>query len=692
MPTDQPPKVPEAWVPRSSSPLPGAEPQLHPLGRAFNQFTHRLAQTFGRRHDDHKRHLSLLLPPVAMGLCLWLLSGLVTPETLADLGQTLRAATPQQWVASLVFTALSYYAIGRNDGLAHKLIGSDIRLPRARRAGRAAVAVAQAVGFGTITAAVARKRLLPEIDLWTLARVSITASLAFLAALGALVVVAVLYLKTSAPWLPLSALATAFVLARLLRPVAGLPGLSRSSATRVLFWTALDVGLAAAALWVLLPAGHGVALTTLAAAYILALGIGLLSQSPGGLGAFEVAMILLLPQIPTGQLLAAILAYRITYHIAPALIAVPALLSRHSSPQPTPLTPVHGRAATRAVHRAGQGDWGLVHQGAQIQLSRDQSCGWLTRETGSALVAIGKPLGPVTLHDLSATAHDHGLSPLIYKCDSRTALRARNAGWTVKLLSQEAVIRPALWSIDGPAKRQLRRKLRTATKAGLRIDIAPDPQPTADLTTIHSAWTKNRGPERGFSMGRYTSDLTARQMVLVAYVETAPVAFVSFHQSGPEWGLDLMRITPTAPSGTMHTLVAAAIAQARNAGVQRLSLAACLHPDAGLPGWVPKEDGIQFKSAFDPNWRKLYVAAPGPAALAMGLACVAHAIHWPAPSAKRTAWRHPWRKPRKNPIELAPAPCDAASPDSLPAMMGPHPHQAPSARSTDNDKRPDNPA
>lgn len=690
MPHPDPSRADDAWVPRDVKPPTGRADNM--LGRAVQRANARLAGVFGRRQTDRKLRLPLLIPPAALVLCCWLLARQITPETITELQQAIATTTLQQWLAACVFTALSYIAIGRNEGVAHAFIGSGIRLPRARRAGRAAVAIAQAVGFGTVTAAVARKRMLPEMDLWTLARVSITASLAFLAALAGLAIGAALYLRTGAPWLSFSALCTCFVLARILRPLVGLPGLSRARAAHLLAWTTLDVAFAAMALWVFLPAGHAISPATLISAYIIALGFGLLSQSPGGLGAFEIALILLLPQIPAGQLLAAIFAYRITYHLAPALVALPSLLQNHGPPMPTPLLPVEGKAAERAMQRAAQGDWGLVHQGAQIRLTRDQSAGWLTRTTTTSLVAIGRPLGSASLHDLAATASAHGVLPLLYKCDARTATQARRAGWAVSLLSQEAVLHPASWSSEGSSKRQLRRKLRTATKAGLRIECCPQEPPWDDLRLIHAAWNRERGPERGFSMGRFSTDLIAHQLLFVGYVDQQPVAFVTFHHAGAEWGLDLMRLTSAAPSGTMQSLITAAIAHARQSGTRRISLAACLHPDVHLPNWIPKEDGHQFKSAFGPSWQSLYVAAPDQMSLLIGLANVTQSIHFPPPVSDRTSRRARWRRPGKKPFELSPAACDAPGPDSLSAAVISTPDAAPPTRSESNDKRPDNPA
>jgi phosphatidylglycerol lysyltransferase len=56
--------------------------------------------------------------------------------------------------------------------------------------------------------------------------------------------------------------------------------------------------------------------------YVIATWAGLISHVPGGVGVFEAVMILLLPNAPQEQLIAALLAYRAIYYILPLIVAV----------------------------------------------------------------------------------------------------------------------------------------------------------------------------------------------------------------------------------------------------------------------------------------------------------------------------------------------------------------------------------
>ena len=86
----------------------------------------------------------------------------------------------------------------------------------------------------------------------------------------------------------------------------------------------VDNGIAAAILWILLPA-HGPSYATFVGAYAVACIIGLISSVPGGAGVFESAMAALLPSVDPAALAAAFLGYRLTFYLLPLLIAFLAL-------------------------------------------------------------------------------------------------------------------------------------------------------------------------------------------------------------------------------------------------------------------------------------------------------------------------------------------------------------------------------
>ena len=84
----------------------------------------------------------------------------------------------------------------------------------------------------------------------------------------------------------------------------------------------LDWALAAAVLYPLLPQSD-LPLTTLLAAFLTAQILGLVSHVPGGLGVFESVMVVLLrPHLSAGEVLPALVLYRVVYYLLPLVAAL----------------------------------------------------------------------------------------------------------------------------------------------------------------------------------------------------------------------------------------------------------------------------------------------------------------------------------------------------------------------------------
>ncbi len=621
------------------------------------------------------RAIARVLPLIALLGCLYVLQDRLTQFEMEDVGAALRQLSVWQWAGAVALTGLSFCAVGQYDAVIHRVLGTGVSPARARAAGMRAIALSQTVGFSSLSGGLVRLHGLPELDLWTISRLSLLVSLSFLGAWAVLAGGVVLVLHGGLSGVIVFFLAVIGWRVVRFRPVDGLPGLSPRIGLNLLVWTAIDTSCAAMVLWVLLPPEVCPAFPTLFAAYLLALGAGLLSQSPAGLGAFELTLLMLLPQVDQEPLLAAVLAYRVIYFLCPALIALAFLVRPAVIPAGPELQTAQGAAKLRALARAPQADWTLAHQGAEIVLNRDQSAGWLLRRAGGCLVALGRPLGRPDLTDLRAVAKTRGLAVALYKADARTAALARAAGWTVCRISQDAVIVPDRWSLDQPACRQTRRKLRGLQAAGLRIVVDPTVLPLADMARVAQDWAARHGGEKGFSMGQFDPALLAQQRVVLGYIKDRLVGFASFHTGRQDWALDLMRHSADAPCGLMHGLVHAGIMAATDAGIRSISLAAVPQ----LPGVLarlsnrwPGAAGLrQFKRSFGPAWQPLYLCAPGRYGLVRAGAAIVCAVHvglvWQmarsiSPRSKATQDDHENFR-----FETGPQACDAQGMISCPA-------------------------
>ena len=83
-----------------------------------------------------------------------------------------------------------------------------------------------------------------------------------------------------------------------------------------------DVFLVSSVLYLLLPESVGITYLAFLGAYLASILAGVLSHVPAGLGVLESMLLLLLPDVPPEQLLAAVLMYRAIYEFIPVLFAL----------------------------------------------------------------------------------------------------------------------------------------------------------------------------------------------------------------------------------------------------------------------------------------------------------------------------------------------------------------------------------
>jgi len=577
-----------------------------------------------------------------------------------------------QWAGALVATAVSFWAIGRYDGVLHRALGTGVGERSARRAGITAIALSQTIGFGLLTGTLIRWRLLPEMSFWQAMRFSAIVALSFLLAWAGLTGIAHLLLPGNVPGAGLAGLAALAIGAAVLwislkRPDMGFLGLrlpTLLTMRAMIALTALDTFAAAMVFHALLPASADIGFAAFFPAFLLAFGIGMMSGTPGGMGPFEITLISLLPQVAPESLMAAAIGYRLIYFALPAILAMP-ILALGPSARPWPnakaleMTPIKPGAplpaqVNRLIHNAPFAEAHFLRQGDKSLLSRRIGRAHLmVGILPQTLVALRAPLAgkpQEALEMLRQAAHRSIRIPCLYKCDARMAVVARRAGFRVLPCAREALIDPGAFRLAIPGRRQLRRKLRKAEAGGVRILASEGPLPMADLSRINSAWILRQGGERGFSMGRYCPHYIQGQRIYMAYCKGRLQGFMSVNANAREWALDLMRQERDAPEGTMHALVTQAIMDAKHAGCRRFSLAAVpLMPFArawpfralppALREWIGTkfrrmagEKGLhQFKNSFAPRWQPLYIAAPGPISLLIAALDIHRRIFHPQP-------------------------------------------------------------
>jgi len=296
---------------------------------------------------------------------------------------------------------------------------------------------------------------------------------------------------------------------------------------------------------------------------------------------------------------------------------------------------------------------------------------------GRALVLLADPALPrgagagAMIGAVAGAARGMNRAPFLYKCAPRTAAAARRAGWIVLPVARDAILDPLAFRPDTPARAGLRRRLRKAERAGVTAGpCAAADLPLAAMAALSRDWAARRGGERGLSVGRFAPDYVAGQAVYLAHAGGRLAGFATFHAGARERALDMLRTAADAPEGTVHALIAAAIADAARAGCRRLSLSAAPRPAGAADRLLPRllATGLarlagtglsRFKAGFDPRWETRYAAAPGVLALLRGGLAAGWTILHPPPLPA-----DPLPRP-------APLPAPQAAPEPVPLTLPP---------------------
>lgn len=596
------------------------------------------------------------LPLVAAALFLTLLWQRLAEINGAQVWFALSTVSVWNWGLAVLATALSFWAVGRYDAIIHRQLNTAIQAKAAIRSGMASIAVAQTLGFGVVTGAIARWRMLPDLSIWTATKVSAMVALTFFIGLGVVMGIVTLLLPlpqfSDGPWASFQVgivlAGFAVFLTALWAPDLSLFGKRlHLPPLRVLLsitaLTALDTFAAAAALWVLLPTGVELPFHILLPVFLLSLSAGLLSGTPGGVGPFELTFLALMPALDAASLIAAICAFRLVYYALPALLGIMAVAFwPHERARERQAMLLPHRHDLDQLLKHAPSEHGILRQGEARVLSGPFPAIQCVQKTGQALISLGAPIHGTqkqALDALTRAARARNLVPCFYKCSARMAETARQNGWLALSIAEDALVTPQNFDLETPDCRSLRRKLRKAQKAGLSVKASPSKLPMAQMAEVAASWADRQGGERGFSMGRFHPAYIRQQRVFLARKDEKLVGFISLHVSEEDWTLDLIRFSDEAPDGTIYALVAAALKAAKHEEVPVVSLAAApLVPTGqGLEKWCRVQyerrsggAGLrQFKNAFRPNWRKRYICAPGFWSMTLAAFDIARAVHFP---------------------------------------------------------------
>lgn len=293
-----------------------------------------------------KRFLPLVWLSIAAAAA-WVLVHRIEAIDFDEVLRDLAAVPTPIVIAALLCSAGVYTSVGLYEGIAVRLAsGRNLR----RQAFRTAVIanpLGRAIGVAMVSGGALRYRMYtPEgLSLRQVGAVVLLVSMPYVFGVGWLIDLSLLLHLEEASrafQLPFAAVAAfgvlglakdvgwlAFVATRT-QPIVlrgesiRLPAL-RDALVQIGFGL-VQISLMTTILYVFMPPELDMKWPAFVAMYCIAFVAGQLSNVPAGLGVLEAALFLMLPQVPPGRLVGAVLAYRAVYELIPLLVALVLLL------------------------------------------------------------------------------------------------------------------------------------------------------------------------------------------------------------------------------------------------------------------------------------------------------------------------------------------------------------------------------
>jgi phosphatidylglycerol lysyltransferase len=307
--------------------------------------------------------------------------------------------------------------------------------------------------------------------------------------------------------------------------------------------------------------------------------------------------------------------------------------------------------------------WFALSDDADYFWSRNRRAVLAYRFEADAVLVIGDPLGPAEewrplLAEFSEFCRLHDWPFAFFQARPELLPLYESFGWRAFHIGEDPVLWTARFTLVGSAVGSVRRAVRHAEGAGLRVThLLPGERPPADsalppqlweqLRAVSGEWLRTRkGGEKGFCMGRFEPQRLRQVWVAIAW-DPATHRVEGFTTWVPiparqGWALDLMRRREDAPNGTMDLLVVRSLEVARERGDALLSLslsalASVPTPSAEIaderaPGVNNSDRAREFlqqhlarfydfqgvfrwKRRFDPAFEDRYLVHPGPGVL-----------------------------------------------------------------------------
>ncbi|AHG87645.1 Lysylphosphatidylglycerol synthetase, domain of unknown function DUF2156 [Gemmatirosa kalamazoonensis] len=320
-------------------------------------------------------------------------------------------------------------------------------------------------------------------------------------------------------------------------------------------------------------------------------------------------------------------------------------LLRHAPADPEPPTDADLARARCVLERAVATEGNLALLGDKSLLFSDSGRTFVAYGVaGRSWVALGDPVGPPEEHTEVAwrfkeAADEHGGWTVFYQVSVDHLPLYIDLGLTLLKLGEEARVPLDRFSLDGGARKGMRRIVNAVEKQGVRFEVrdaSAVPALLPELRRISDEWLATKSVrEKGFSLG-YFDERYLQQFPIALVLRRDgdgehPVAFANLWRGADrsELSVDLMRYASDAPESVMEYLFVQLLLWGKSQGYAEFNLGMAplsgfesrsLAPLWSRAGALLYRHGEHFynfqglrryKEKFDPIWEPKYLASPG---------------------------------------------------------------------------------
>ena len=314
------------------------------------------------------------------------------------------------------------------------------------------------------------------------------------------------------------------------------------------------------------------------------------------------------------------------------------------------------KAAIKIVDQSPSIESNLARLGdKRFLFDNDNSAFIMYGVEGQSWVAMGDPVGDETAGRELAwrfreLCDQGGWWPVFYQVNQESVPLYVEMGLSIIKIGEEARVPLKQFSLEGHAKRNLRRTNKKLNELGCNFSIVHPPDVKAilpELRHISDSWlSEKNAAEKGFSLGFFSEEYVEGCPVAVLELDGKMIAFANMWLGADqsELTIDLMRYLSDAPAGVMEYLFIQLMLWGKEQGYEWFSLG--MAPLSGIeaqqnaPTWnqiaaITYRHGEhfynfqglrQYKDKFEPEWSPKYIASVGGWTLPLILTNVASLI------------------------------------------------------------------